>query len=470
MKLAYALLLFISHFVLQVIQGQDTMKTLSAAQVMEIVKLNHPVARQAALQIERAKADITIARGGFDPLLVNNLAQKTFDGTTYYRYHRPEISLPTWFGINISAGLENLSGERTDPEETTGKTSYAGISVPLAKNLLMDERRAALRTAKLFLTASAFERRNILNSLLVDAMRQYWMWVQYYQEYKVLQEVVLANQQRLNLVRTGYQLGERPAIDTTEALTQLQHFQLLRDNAWLSFRNSGLELEIFLWTNDDQPARLPVDVMPHPQDLMRRPESASIPVLQELLQVAQHNHPELLIYNARLDVSGIEKKLAFQELLPTVNFRYNQLGKGYSLGKAITAPVFENNFQYGISMSFPLRLSEGRGVYRKAKLQVLETTLRRNLKQAEITNSIKAYFNELVTIQENLILQQQMYNNYLILQRGEETRFRIGESSLFLVNARETKALEALQKLQQLKARYFITVNKLQGAAGLLVP
>ena len=57
----------------------------------------------------------------------------------------------------------------------------------------------------------------------------------------------------------------------------------------------------------------------------------------------------------------------------------------------------------------------------------------------------------------------------MTLQRGEEIRFQAGESSLFLINARENKALEALQKLQELKAKFFKTENMLQWAAGNLL-
>ena len=56
--------------------AQDSIKTLSAEQVMQIVKQYHPVARQASILIEKAKADVTIARGGFDPLLYHNQSQK----------------------------------------------------------------------------------------------------------------------------------------------------------------------------------------------------------------------------------------------------------------------------------------------------------------------------------------------------------------------------------------------------------
>lgn len=450
--------------------AQQNDKTLSAGQVMQIVKQFHPVAKQATILIEKAKADIVTARGGFDPFFQNGFAQKTFDGVDYYKYNRPELYLPTWFGIEVYAGLENLNGSRTDPTETTGETSYMGVSIPLAKNLMMDKRRAALQTAKILRQASETESRNILNNLLLDAMKNYWEWVKYYQVYNTLNDAVLVNEKRLGLVKTGFRLGERPAIDTTEALTQLQSFEVMRENAWLQFQNAGLELSVFLWNQDEKPYVLPADVVPAEDELLVTIPGAELPLLNELVDAALKNHPELLQYNFKLDVLDIEKKLKFQELLPSINFRYNQLGRGYDILKTATGPLFENNFQYGLTFGIPLRLSEGRGDYRKTKLKITETRLDLSLKQAQVENKVKSYFNELVALKNQVVIQEKAYRNFFALQRAEETRFAIGESSLFLINARENKTLEALQKLQELRTKYAVTVNALKWAAGLLVP
>lgn len=462
-------IIFSLNFLFKTLYSQDSIKTISAEQVMQIVKQYHPVAKQASVLIEKAKADITIARGGFDPLLYNTASQKTFDAVDYYKYNRPELTLPSWFGVEVYVGIENLSGSRTDPTETSGKTSYFGISVPLAKNLLMDKRRAALQTAKIFRQASEAERRNILNNLLLDAMKSYWYWMQYYQAYKILNDAVLVNEKRFELVKTGYKLGDRPAIDTTEALTQLQNFQVLKENAWMQFQNAGIELSVFLWAADDKPVVLPADIIPADETILQTISSATLPVLNELTDAAISNHPELILYNYKLDALQVEKKLKFQELLPTLNFRYNQLGKGYDVLKTATAPLFENNFQYGLTFGIPLRLSDGRGEYRKAKLKITETQLSRNLKRVQLETKVKTYFNELTALKKQVEVQEKAYRNYVSLQRAEETRFQIGESSLFLINARENKALEALQKLQELRTKYLITVNTLQWAAGLLV-
>ena len=48
--------------ILTVSAAQDSLKTLSGQQVTEIVKRFHPVAKQADILMEKAKADLTSAR------------------------------------------------------------------------------------------------------------------------------------------------------------------------------------------------------------------------------------------------------------------------------------------------------------------------------------------------------------------------------------------------------------------------
>ena len=151
-----------------------------------------------------------------------------------------------------------------------------------------------------------------------------------------------------------------------------------------------------------------------------------------------------------------------------MNFRYNQLGKGYDIIKNTLAPLFENNYRYGVSFRIPLRLSEGRGEYRKAKLKIQETQLQRSQKTLAVETKIRSLYNELLTLRSQVALQQQQYINYITLQHGEETRFFNGESSLFLVNNWENKSLEALQKLAELEIKYFKTFNNLYWASGVL--
>jgi outer membrane protein TolC len=449
-------------------RANDTLRYLSEEEFIQIVRIYHPVAKQAQLLVDRAKAELTASRAGFDPAFYLQTDRKIFDGKTYYDYFNPELKIPTWYGIELKAGLEENLGDFTNSELTPGQSSYLGVSVPLGRNLLMDKRRSVLMQAKLFRDQSKAERLLMINDLLWDAYDSYWYWVKNYEVYRILDNAVAANERRLNLVKLGYKQGDRPAIDTTEALAQLQSFQLARNEAVLNFRNAGLMLSNYLWTAVDSPYYLPADVVPDSSWRVLKIENAGLPVLDELINIARNEHPKLASYDFKLQMLDIEKRLKFQSLLPTLNLNYNILNSGYNVFKDASTAFYRNNYKFGIDFGLPLRLSQGRGDYRAAKIKIEETNLDLVQIRLSIDNKVKYYFNELATFQSQVRIAEDNLENYQRLFRGEDTRFRVGESSLFLVNIRENKLFEAQQKLVELKTKFFTSYRAVVWATGML--
>ena len=145
------LFLFLVQFT-SLLRGQtkDTsVRYLSINELTALVLTYHPIAKQASIQVGKAQASMQIARGAFDPMLSYNAAEKTFDGITYYAYQQPTLTIPTWFGIEVQTGTEKLQGNRANPTETMGQSSYLGIQIPLGRDLLTDKRRTDLQKAKI---------------------------------------------------------------------------------------------------------------------------------------------------------------------------------------------------------------------------------------------------------------------------------------------------------------------------------
>ena len=469
MKFFASILLLLIFFIKS--SGQDTVnfKTLSPEDFINIVKQFHPVIKQANINIEKAKAGITVARSGFDPLVYLNTEQKTFDGKNYYSYVNPELKIPTWYGIEVKAGLENNGGQFLNSEASTGQNSYIGLSVPLAKNLLMDKRRAVLLQAKILKEQTAAERQNTINDLLYDAYNSYWNWVKEFQAYDVISNTVKVNEARFELVKIAYRQGDRPAIDTVEALTQLQNFQYLQIESLVKLKNALVELSNFLWLANNSYYDLGSDVVPEDKWNKQAVDVLPLPVLEELLYNAKLTHPKLKMYNFKLQILEVDRKLKFQSLLPTINVKANLLNKGYDMFNGIGKTGFyEKNNKFGLDVGLPLRLSEGRGGYKAAKLKIQETNIEVSMQQQAIENKIKTYYNELTGLQQQVKIYEAAYKNYQTLFRGEDTRFRAGESSLFVLNSRENKQLEAQQKLLELKTKFYKTWQAVLWAAGQL--
>ena len=353
-------------------------------------------------------------------------------------------------------------------EETAGRSSYAGVSLPVLKNLLTDRRRTTVQQARIIVQQTEAARLNELNNLLYDAAATYWNWVREYQTLRVLTEVLSINEARLNFVRSSFMGGDRAAIDTVEALTQLQNFQFQSTEAQYRFLASGLELSNFLWLENEQPFQLPTNVIPDTAWTTVNVSQQPIQPLDDLLLSARANHPKLQTINRKLDVLEAERRLKFQSLLPSLNFNYNFITKGYEPWKGIGQNVFENNFKYGVEFGLPLFLRQGRGDYKIAKIKIKSTNLQLDQTALEIENKVKDYFNQLLILRQQVKIFEDAYENYIRLLRAEEIKFSIGESSLFLLNTRENKVLETRQKLLDLKTKFFKSLIAVQWAAGTL--
>ena len=430
----------------------QTAAVLTLPSFLNWVTAQHPVVRQAALIAEKAKADLLYSRQAFDPLLTAGSEQKTLDGHQYYTYSNTELKLPAWYGFDVKAGIEHASGEYISPENTPGPVHYAGISVPLAKGLLMDKRRAQLLQARVFVSQSEADRKALINDLMYEAASTYWEWSIGWQLYLNAGLNLEINTRRLAQTKTSYLQGAGAAIDTLEALAQVQAFRYLQQEALLKFRLSGTDLSNFLWAENGNPVTLPYNVLPDTAATAQ----ALTDVLQQvhtdtLTAYALQNNPALQSSRYKLRASEIDKKLKFQGLLPYINLKANVLsGSGYGIQPFQNGYLLNNN-KYGIEVAVPLRFSEGRADYRKAKLKISELNNEISLKSRSLGTKITKLTAEIAGLGGQLAVQEQAYRSYGKLYQAEEQKYRAGESSLFVLNTRENKMAEQYRKLLELR-------------------
>ncbi|OSZ82673.1 hypothetical protein CAP35_05250 [Chitinophagaceae bacterium IBVUCB1] len=450
------------------VAAQDSLLYLSKDGIISIVKKYHPVIKQADLKVRRMGAEVLGARGAFDPQVTAEGERKTFGGQEYYSYLNPELKIPTWYGIDIKAGAEEVYGTRVNSENTFGKSSYAGVNIAVMNGLLFDERRAALRTAQAYRGMSEVERRLTQNNILLEAIERYWNWVQAYNKYQLFDRVIAINKERLQFVRIEYEQGNRAAIDTTEATTQLQAFQLLANDAWTDFQNAGYELSAYLWLENNKPAEWSDKIVPENAELNNKLSPDNMPALQQLITQAYSQHPKLNVFEYKLNVLEIEKRLKQQEFLPKLDVKANMLNKGYNMPNDFTTNFLENNYKAGFEFKMPLFYRKAIGSYRAAKFKIMETQLEQDYTALQIENKIKVYYTEVLNLYRQINLYEDAYLNFARMYNAEMVRYEVGESTLFLINSRENKLLEAQQKLIELKAKWHIKYSTLLWSAGII--
>ena len=457
LKIKFSALLIL--FSVQFSFAQDSLK-LSHQEFLNIVKNYHPLALKYQLQNKIANAEITKARGNFDPILAGKLGEKNIGGTKYYEQKNVELGIPTWYGIDISGSYNNLDGEKLNNSETKGGLYQFGVTIPLAKNLLYDKRRAMLDQAKFGLKMTEAEQIVLTNELLLDAENTYWDWVKNYEIYKLQKSAVEINRKRLELTKKTYEFGERPAIDTVEAASQLQSFELQERNAYLNFVKSTQELQMFLWKDKQDLYEIAQLIFPSSSLDEHSGYSDYEFLLQNLESKLLQNHASLEYYLQKQNILESERRLKWQSFLPKIDFTYNFFNKENY--KSDFLPLFDNNFQYGLKLEIPIFQRQARADYEIAKLKISQNQQDSQLKLREVNTKIETYKYEVTNYFSQIDISAKNLNNYKRLLNAEETRFSNGESSLFLINSRENKLLDAREKNIELKAKFLKSYNKLK--------
>ncbi len=451
------LLIFCSFFA----KAQDS-TLLRFEEYMEWVRQYHPVAAQADLNLRLGQMEVRQARGGFDPMIYGNLDKKEYKETNYYDKREAGVNIPTWMGVELNGNFEQNTGNFLNSEGTvpTGGLLSAGASVNLGQGLIIDERRAALRQAQIFQQSSEVERTRLLNELNLSATDMYWRWALAFENLKVLKEGVDLASFRFKYVKSSFVQGDLAAIDTVEAFSQLLNRQYRLQSAENIFFATTQELNTFLWDSEGNPMELGQGIVP--QGLFE--EFTSNPDFEELRAIVG-NHPELVITDFELASLDVDRRLKGQQIIPTVKLKYNFLSE--SVSEFDRSPFFENNYKWGVSVYTPLLWRKARGAVGLAKAKIDFKQNSRDLKEIQLRTKLESELNNWNILNQQVLTFSENVRSLQTLLTGEMRRFEMGESSLFLVNAREVSVFDSRVTLNDLASKLRISYAKTRFAAGL---
>ena len=433
----------------------DTARVFSLQNLADLVLANHPIVQQAALLSAEARSQVLQARGGFDPRLSADFRRKQFGGTEYYNNWSNELKIPLWLaGIDLKASYDRYVGPYADPESRTPLAGLAGVglTVPLGQGLLLDARRSTLRQARVLVDAAEADRAKQVNEVWLQATKDYWAWYYMFRQAALLREGVALADRRYRATARRVRLGDQAAIDSVEAQLTVQDRQVQAEQLRAELQNARLVLSNHLWTPDGRPAELPAYAIPQAAAL----DSVSQTELQRLADFAAAQHPALRKLDAKISQLGIEERYRRELLKPRLNLSGTLLGQGDFYRAEVPGPYNfgPGNYKMGVDVAFPLLLRAERGKLQYTRIQVRETGLERQQSQRVIATQVNTVFNTLRAYERQLALQARAIAGQQLLLRAELQKFELGESTIFLVNTRETKLIELQIKQESLRAGY----------------
>ncbi|MEM6964856.1 MAG: TolC family protein [Bacteroidota bacterium] len=454
-------------------QNIDTTQIFSLGSYLKWVRTYHPVMQQAALLENKADASLLEARGVFDPKWYGEYEDKSFDNKNYFRVGDAGLKVPVWFGADVKLSYLWSNGTFLNPADNlpVGGQALVGIEVPVLQGLTFDQRRAQVKQARLFREANEATRRVIVNDLLLKAIETYWKWAFQNQVVGIYQYSLDLAEDRFRIIKESFLQGDKPAIDTLESLIQIQDRTLQLTEAQISFQNATLELSNFLWFENMTPLEVSEGLRPQSLESMWDPV-AERPT-NELLRNLSRNHPELQSILIKQNQLDIKERLKREQFKPNLRLNYNFLGNGFNWTSNTGDDLGVNNlltenYKWGISFSYPLLLRKERGGLELVRLEQLDNQYKLGEKELKISNKIKAVYQQIEITYDQLRTFREMVENYQGLLAAENEKFRIGESSIFLLNSREQKLIEAQLKENKMQSEFQKLRWKLEWAKGQL--
>lgn len=461
------LIIFMLLLPVGVSAAEDQPLMFTRQQFLYKVLAHHPLAKQARLIPEDARMEIRVARGGFDPTFNYFLREKRYAGTEYFINRGGTLKIPGWPGPEIKMGFEQNSGQYLNSADKTPSEGllFGGFSLPLGQGLLMDERRAALRQAQAGLNLAQAELIKQINKLLLNAAKDYWLWMEAFYKTEVLEEGLRLAEQRNFAIQQGVEQGQFSGLDSVESGLEVIRRKAALQEGIVFRENMRLALSTYLWSDAGEPEELKTNVVPD------KPEDPGPEIRRDsfeiLAQYAAYQHPELLKLKFKAEQLQFEKALQREYLKPILNLEYFPILTGNAQNPGGPSPFFRNNYKFGMDIYFPLFLRKARGKLAQTKLKINALEYETEFTTLSIQNQLEQAYNEYITGRSLVYLQDENVRLSQKLRNGEDERFRNGESSFFLVNTRERSLIDARLKWLETMGKYQKSKAVVLWSAGL---
>ena len=434
--------------------GQEkNLQELTYNEYLGYVKKYHPMVKSANLEVNSAQTNLMMARGGFDPKIEVDFDKKQFKDSQYYSLLNSSFKIPTWYGIEVKAGFDNSEGVYLNPQNTLpnqGLTSL-GITVPLGQGLLINQRMADLRKAKIQIQLSQAERKLQAIEVLYNASVAYFNWKRNYSEVQLYTEYLKNAEIRFNGVASLIKNGDKPAIDSVEAGIIVRNRKLSLEDSQLKLIKSKLELSNFLWLENNVPLELQDTVIPEIK--LENTIKETLKTNELLVEnISIENHPKINSLRSKLDILEVERKLKANSLLPKIDLGYHYLSEPNYFNDTNF-----NNYKVGMNFSFLIFLRKERGGLQLAKFKIQDTQYSLDLERVQLKNKINAQQTEINSLERQRKLISDLVKDYNTMLSSEERLFSFGESSIFLINSRENNLVSSQLSELSLENRYLIS-------------
>lgn len=424
-----------------VAHAQDTL-LLGEREFLQQVVLYHPALVNEELEVERARQGIQVARAAFDPVWTADWFSKNFDDKQYYDYQQTALSWQAPPGFKFKVGGELNRGDFINPEFSTPAEglTFAELAIPLGEGLLRTPAQTRLQQSRIDAERSLSQLELSSRQVVLGAADLYWNWVASNKELDLRDEILRLSEERYNQIRLRFRQGLATGMDTLEAYTQLLQRQNEKLNTEqmqeLWFRNAGNLIWDDMLFREYRNGRLYSDTawFSQVEDFRGQPRS---PLVNPMLEINSYQ-----IQSARLD-----RRLARERLKPDLQFKAKAISQTGAYNFSTNDAVF------GFSAYFPLLSRRERAEVKIADLRIAQLEIELSARERELIQQYEQFKTQISILQEQERIISENVENARELLSMENRLLLYGESTLIMVNLRESNYISAKMRYIDIRRR-----------------
>jgi outer membrane protein TolC len=382
------------------------------------------------------------AQGGFD---LNVDAYSLAQPLGFYKMYRTGVTAtqPLWRGGYVYGGYRigdgNFPTWYGERETNEGGEFKLGATLPLWRDRPIDKRRGAVAQANLARAAADPSIQTQLLDIDRAAAMAYWSWVAAGASLRVERNLLGVAEVRNAAIKRRVELGDLPGSEAVDNDRVVAARRLKVVAAERKLQESAIKLSLYLRSSDGQPLVPTPDVLPADFPKPLPPRTDNLPTAIERAWSARPEIRELSLLRQSLAVDlRLAENLTRPALDATV-WGSKDVGAAASEKRDKTPYEMEG----GLLAEVPLQRREARGKIRAVQAKIAQVTAKQRFTNDKIAAEVRDAHSAIVLAyarvldaSSNVALARQM-------ESFERRRFELGDSNIFMVNQRETAAVEA---------------------------
>ncbi len=439
--------------------------SLQLGDVISSVLNTFPTVQAAALQFDVAQGQVLSAEGAFD----TKLKGATENGALgFYETYRHSVGAvqPLAYGGEVFGGYRVGRGVfqpwYQERQTNEGGEFKAGLSVPLSRNVDIDDRRAGVLKAGLELSAADPQFRSEVIFTVRAASEAYWQWVAAAAQQDIAEQVLALATTR----NDGLEEEVREGAKALPVLKDNRRSILSREAKLIDTQRkvtqSAAKLSIYLRTSSGEsriPAPEEVPELPTPD----QPDEAWQSVL---VQQAILSRPELRELDLTIERIDVEAAEAGNDLLPNVSA---VLLGSQDVGEPTSKKRDKSEFELEVALlvDVPLQRRKARGKLASLEAKRAQLAQKRHLSEDKIRTDIAVAFAAIKAAYERVQRTAEARELADYMAEVEREKFKAGESNLLNVALREESAAESAGKAIEALLEYQLGLAFLRAAMGI---